>query len=340
MNAIIDKLFSSKKSPKAVADWAARIEELRQAELALSEEHSELQTRFSRAEALLRNAEERHSVYVSMPASGSRRFSPDPQVAQQRADEVTSCRVELEQANAAYTPVQQKMQQIRAELKQLHGNPPKATKADLKAVRAEVDGIAGKIESIQKAQEAATDPEQEAATAQLRGQVEEATATRDLIAADVGLGEATEADLQKAQKALELLKSKLDKVAAEEEMMKARNRGYELRIQQLEAELHAAKELLKQMVENYADEVYAEAAKRAVDAFDQLKEAFLDMKAADLISYEQGHRKTKSWSAESVSIEFGNCHVDPKGITEKCFRPKGEVISDRKVKHLAAAGLA
>ncbi|SIQ61422.1 hypothetical protein [Marinobacterium stanieri] len=341
MNAIIEKLFSGKKGPKAVAEWEARIEELERAELELSEEYSELRSDYSSKEAYLKNAEDSLSRYVALPVAGQRVPSPKQEEVQKRKREVAICKAEFEQAEAAYLPVHEQVLQIREELKQLRGSRPKVTKADLKAVRAEVDGIAGKIESIREAQEAAADPEQEAGTAQLREQVEKATATRDLIAADVGLKEATEVDLQKAQNALEELKSKLDKITAEEEMMKARSRGYGLRIQQLEAELHAAKELLKQMVENYSEEVYAEAAKRAADAFGQLKEAFLDMKAADLISYEQGHRNIKiGWSAESVSIQFGDRYVEPKGFSERSFRPKGEVISDRKTKFMEAAGLA
>jgi predicted nucleic acid-binding Zn-ribbon protein len=286
-------------------EWDQRIKALQAEIQAVGDDLSEKRTEAQHAEGLLKRTQRELEFYTTPPARNETRVYPQ----NRKEDRARLEREEKQRSQAAEAaedalrPIEEQQASLQEELSALQENPPAVTKADLKKSYSAVSVLEQRLAKIQATRDSAINGTDEQPMEALQTELEEAKSAYELAASGVALGEATPADVQKAEKHLKQVRDRIADAEDSAASQKAAVSGYGRRIAAIEGELEQANDTHRIMVGLYGETLQKEAVERINQAIESIK--------ADLGEVAQAH-SLMARSRAGNSLAHGGIGLDLK----------------------------
>lgn len=241
----------------------------------------------------------------------------------QRAFQVRQLQEQLKHALTDYEPIQSEVDQLYAELEELHSNPPTATLADLKSANANLNALTVKISQIEQAAEEAASKCPTDQIEALTVEIDTLSADRDLMAADVDMGHGSDAELKSLTTKLTKAEKQLAEANATASKSLSTQRGYQRRLDALNSEQLIADAGFRAMLSLYAGEIHRAAVERLERTLVAIEDDLTDVLIANQLSDRYGDRSVFSNYSGRARIEFPGIHQ----IEARVAAPKDEIIN-------------
>lgn len=242
--------------------------------------------------------------------------------------------LQIKELENEYQPIQAELAEIDSEFESLERNPGKVTLTDLGRAREAISKVSAEIARIEKANEEVASRVQSSDIDNLKNSIEEAAAERDLLAADVDLGEASEADLKKASTKLTGLKKQLAELEEASSLAGATQRGYAHRLDRLGDEQRAAEKEFSCLLTMYARELFEQEVKRLDGALKEIESALAGLAVSNQLSEQHGDGTMFARMAQRGRVDLP--HIP--GIENNSVEPQQEVIEERVTEILTKIG--
>ncbi|MFC6672519.1 hypothetical protein [Marinobacterium aestuariivivens] len=233
-------------------------------------------------------------------------------------------------------PLQERNDELQAELNALIENPPAVAKADIKKSYGAVTALEQKLFKIKVARDNAESSDTGPSDA-MKAELEQALSAYELAASGVDLGESTPADVDKAEKHLKQVRAKINAAEDAAASQKAAVSGYGRRIEAIETELEQARETHRIMVGLYGKAEQDAAVERINLAIDSIK--------VELSNAAQAHDLMNRFRAENSCMSSGVClEIDTKeyshiyGVNTGRIRPDDSEVRKGVNKLLVSIG--
>ncbi len=243
----------------------------------------------------------------------------------QMKSDIQGLALQIEELETEYKPIQAELAEIEGEYESLKNNPGKVTLADLGKAREAISKASAEMARIEKASEEAGSRVPDGQIEKLKNLLEEAAAERDLLAADVDLGEGSEGDLKKASTKLAGLKKQLAELEEASSLAEATGRGYSHRLDRLADEKSAAEKEFSCLLTLYARDLFEEDVNRLGSALEEIETAFSGLIVANELSERHGDGSTFAIMTRSARVDLP--HIP--GLDHNSVEPQPEAIEKR-----------
>ena len=253
---------------------------------------------------------------------------------EQLKNNIQGLELQIKELENEYQPIQAELVEIDSEFESLEKNPGKVTLADLGKAREAISKVSTEMARIEKANEEVASRVQSSDIDNLKNSLEEAAAERDLLATDVDLGEASEADLKKASTKLTGLKKQLAELEEASSHAGATQRGYARRLDRLGDEQRAAEKEFSCLLTMYARELFDQEVKRLDGALKEIESALSGLAIANELSEQHGDGTVFAHITRRGHVDLP--HIP--GIENNSVEPQPEVIDERVAEILTKIG--
>lgn len=336
MTAIKKQVGKAKFGP---IEWDQRIKAIQGEINAIGDDLSEKRTAADRARGQLSHAERELDFYVGeRPRNSTRILPPGHKEDRARIEmDVRRGKVAVEFAEKALQPLQDQHDAMQEELSELIANPPAVTKADLKKSYGAVTELEQKLAKLKAARDCAVANTDDRPMQTLTAELEQVKSAYELAASGVHLGEATQADVDKAAQQLKDVRAKIGAAEDAAASQKAAVSGYGRRIEAIEAELQQANETHRIMVGLYGEAIQEEAVERVNQAIESIKAGLVEVAQADQLMRRFKAGNSLVGGLIELDIECGKfTHLH--GLNTGRIRPDGDEVGEGVRKLLASIG--
>ncbi|WP_199451659.1 hypothetical protein [Marinobacter sp. bablab_jr008] len=313
------------------AQRADRLREIAAEREELMPEFSDIRSRLANAQGGQANLEKQLQELTSPPPKHGWRNAG-------RSDDIAQVRRKLDQATQNTTqlqeeirPFQKQLDDLDKEEERLINNPPAVSLADLQQTQAEITKLETQIDRIEQAREEAAARTPTEGIESLKDEIAQAASDRDLLAADLDLGEGSEADLKKATTHLTKLRKQLAEQEETASLAGATQRGYEKRLADLSETKRRAEQEFRCQLSLYAKEIHDAGLQRILKAFDEVGAALHEILVANKLSGTHGDGDEFSRLSGRIKLDMGSYY----GIDNSTISADEELVSERVARILA-----
>ncbi|MTI98730.1 MAG: hypothetical protein FH752_08925 [Marinobacter adhaerens] len=207
---------------------------------------------------------------------------------EQLKNDIQGLGLQIAELEKEYEPIRAELAEVEGEYSSLKNKPGKVTLADLRKAREAISKVSIEMARIEKASEEVGSRIPSADIENLKNQLEEAAAERDLLAAAVDLGEGSDADLKKASTKFAELKKQLAELEETASLAEATGRGYSHRLDRLADDKSVAEKEFSCLLTLYARELFEEDVKRLESALKEIEGALSGLIVANELSEQYG----------------------------------------------------
>lgn len=305
---------------------AQRFDRLREIESIREEllpEHNDLKGKLSTCQGHLAHLQKELNWMLSPPPHA--RISRAPGEPSRTKKEIQEFKQKGDTLEEQLRPLQERLDQLAKEEEDLRQNPPKVTAKDLQYARAEISKVDAQIARIEQAQEQSVSRTPTEGIDALKDEIAKVASDRDLLAADLDLGEGSEAELKKATTNLTKLKKQLAEQEETASLASATQRGYEKRLADLTAARQRADHEFRCLLSLRAKALHDAGTQTLVTACDEIQKALVDIMAANQLSNRYGDGEEFSFVTGTAKLvvsglhghESGSIAPDQHMVTEK-----------------------
>ncbi|MEC9388081.1 MAG: hypothetical protein VX393_17140 [Pseudomonadota bacterium] len=307
------------------AERANRLREIETQREELMPEFSNIRSRLQNVQGQQANLEKQLQELTSPPPKhGWRTAGRSGDTARVRR-ELDQVKQSNEQLQEEMRPFQEQLDDLAKEEETLLNNPPKVSLADLQQTQAEITKLEIQIDRIGQARDEAAARTPTAGIESLKEEIAQAASDRDLLAADLDLGEGSEADLKKATTHLTKLRKQLAEQEETASLAGATQRGYEKRLADLSETKRQAEQEFRCQLSLYAKEIHDAGLQKIVKAFEEIGPALNEILAANELSAIHGAGDEFSRLSGRVRLDMGGFH----GIENNSISADEELVSER-----------
>lgn len=252
----------------------------------------------------------------------------------QLKSDIKGLELQIAELESEYEPIHAELVEIENEFESLSNNTGKVTLADLQKAHEAISKANTEMARIEKASDEVSSRAPDADIQKLKNLLEEAAAERDLLAADVDLGEGSESDLKKASSKLAGLKKQLAELEEASSLAGATRRGYAHRLERLGEEKSAAEKEFACLLTVYARHLHDEGVKSLESALNETKNALSGLILANELSKRHGDGTVFAHMIYKPRVELP--HIPE--LENTSIEPLPETIEERMAEILTKIG--